>query len=262
MSQCWTPLQASQTQPRFWCCRIPQRRHWCTTHECVGAQILWNSLRHMLLQLLCLRKMSLSPHHDGLHPCQSSMRRCRPNHLSHLTFLHNQKLHCQHPRLTMLSCHFPTMMRHHRGSIKNQENLGYQLNKIHQKTFHRKCRRHPHWFLRQQPMKTFHLHPSFDETPSIKAAQAPETPTIPPVATRWRSGTLHLENPVSKRWRSDTLHPETPVPTTAPPQLRRRFRGKQPDPSEVSVNRPRLAPAQVMSTALAKSCDWSLGVDE
>ena len=37
------------------------------------------------------------------------------------------------------------------------------------------------------------------------------------------------------------------------------LRGKQPDPSEVSVKRPRLAPAQVMSTALAKSCDWSLG---
>ena len=93
------------------------------------------------------------------------------------------------------------------------------------------------------------------------------------MAKRWRPGTLHLENLVSKRWRSDPLHPETPVPTTAPPQLRwragvlralrpfRRLRGKQPDPSEVSVKRPRLAPAQVMSTALAKSCDWSLGID-
>ena len=108
--------------------------------------------------------------------------------------------------------------------------------------------------------------PWFDETPSLKTAQAPETPTIPSVAQR-RSGTLHLENPVSKRWRSDTLHPETPVPTTDPPQLRwragvlralrpfRRLRGKQPDHSEVGVKRPRLAPAQVMSTALAKSCD-------
>ena len=87
--------------------------------------------------------------------------------------------------------------------------------------------------------------PSFDETPSLKTA-----PTIPSVAKR-RSSTLHLENPVSKRWRSGALHPETPVPTTAPPQPRwrpfRRLRGKQPDPSEVSVKRHRLAPAQVLS---------------
>ena len=33
---------------------------------------------------------------------------------------------------------------------------------------------------------------SFDETQSLKTAQAPETPTIPSVAKR-RSGTLHLE---------------------------------------------------------------------
>ena len=70
-------------------------------------------------------------------------------------------------------------------------------------------------------MKTFFTSaPSFDETPLLKAAQVPETPTISSVAKRWRSGTLHLENPVSKRWRSGALHPETPVLTTTPPQLR------------------------------------------
>ena len=100
--------------------------------------------------------------------------------------------------------------------------------------------------------------PSWNETPPI-IAHAPDTPTVPSV---------------SKRWRSDTLHPETPVPTTATPQLRwragvlnalrpfRRLRGKQPEPSEETVKRPRLDPAQVMSTALVKSKDWSLGVDE
>ena len=128
-----------------------------------------------------------------------------------------------------------------------------------------------------QPSSTIHEDvpppvPSFDETPFV-TAPVPETPTIPPVAKRWRSGTLLLENPVSKRWRSDTLHPETPVPTTASPQLRwragvlrglrpfRRLRDTQSDPSE-RVKRSLLAPAQVMSTALAKHCDWSLGFDE
>ena len=91
----------------------------------------------------------------------------------------------------------------------------------------------------------------------------------------WQSvGDLtHFISRISKRWRSDTLHPETPVPTTTPPQLRwracvlralrpfRRRRDKQSDPSEVSVKRSRLAPAQVMSTGWAKICDWSLGFD-
>ena len=36
--------------------------------------------------------------------------------------------------------------------------------------------------------------PSFDETPLLKTAPMPETLTIPSVAKRWRSGTLHLEN--------------------------------------------------------------------
>ena len=88
----------------------------------------------------------------------------------------------------------------------------------------------PPWFDETPPPPStthediFPPAPSFDETPPLKAAQVPETPTIPSVAKRWRSGTLHLENPVAKRWRSDTLHLETPVPTTRPPQLRWRAR--------------------------------------
>ena len=156
----------------------------------------------------------------------------------------------------------------------------------------------PPWFDETpQPSSTIHEDvlppaPSFDETPFVTAPvpetptipsvaerwrpgalhPVPETPTIPSVAKRWRSGALHLENPESKRWRSGTLHPETPVPTTTPPQLRwrasvlralrpfRRLRDTQSDPLE-RVKRSRLAPAQVMSTALARHCDWSLGFD-
>ena len=185
------------------------------------------------------------------------------------------------------------MMIHHHGSIKNQKHRGFATDTGYtQQTFHSKCRRHPYRFLRHgrsrisppppwfdetpPPPSTSHADisppaPSFHETPPLKTAQAPETPNIPSVAKCWRSGILHLENPVSKRWRSDTLHPETPVPTTTPPQLRwragvlralrpfRRLRDKQPDPSEVSVKRPRWATAQVMSTTLVKRCDWSLG---
>ena len=38
--------------------------------------------------------MCLQPHHHGLHLCKSSMKCLRSNHLSHLTLIHNQKLHC------------------------------------------------------------------------------------------------------------------------------------------------------------------------
>ena len=105
---------------------------------------------------------------------------------------------------------------------------------------------HPPWFDETlQPSSTIHenvLPPSlsFDDIPFVTAPvpetptipfvakrwrsgalhPVPETPTIPSVAKRWRSGTLHLEKPVSKRSQSDTLHPETPVPTTTSPQLR------------------------------------------
>ena len=134
----------------------------------------------------------------------------------------------------------------------------------------------PPWF-DGNPPSTIHedvLPPvrSFDETP-FAPAPVPETPTIPSVAKRWRSGTLHLENPGSKRWRSDSLHPETPVPTTTPPQLRwragvlralrpfRRLRDKQADPSE-RVKRPRLAPAQIMSAALERAVIGLLDLTE
>ena len=82
-----------------------------------------------------------------------------------------------------------------------------------------------------------------------------------------------LKNPASKRWRPDTLHPETPVPTTTHPQLRwragvlralrpfRRLRDTKSAPSE-RVKRSRLAPAQVMTTTVAKHGDWSLDFDE
>ena len=102
--------------------------------------------------------------------------------------------------------------------------------------------------------------PSFDETPFV-TVPVPETPTIPSAAKRWRSGALHPvpETPTipsaAKRWRSGTLHLENPVSKRF-----RRLRDTQSDPSE-GVKRSRLAPAQVMSTALAKHCDWSLGFD-
>ena len=126
------PLRVSQTHPRSQCCRIPQCMHQCAAHECVGAQMHWNSLRHSLLCPLCLRKMCLQPHHHGLHLCKSSMRRRRPNHLSLLTLRHNPKLHFQHPQLMMNPCHFSTMMIHHHGSIKNPKHSGFLPSRIHQ----------------------------------------------------------------------------------------------------------------------------------
>ena len=74
--------------------------------------------------------------------CQSSMRRRRPNHLSLLTLIHNPKLHFQHPQL-MNPCHVPTMMIHHHGSIKNPKHSGFLPSRIHQRSFHGKCRHHP-----------------------------------------------------------------------------------------------------------------------
>ena len=241
------------------------------------------SPRHRLLNLLCLRNMCLQPHHPGLHLCQSSM----------LTLIHNPKLHCQHPTDDA------PMPLHHDDDTPPW--VYQEHHKINHQTFYSKCRRHPYMFLRhgrsrtcplviqlfrrhlvstklhhhhQNPMKTFYLRPLRSTRLHHSDRHRPQNiPTIPSVAKR-RSGTLHLENPVSKRWRSDTSYPETPVPTTASSQLRwragdlralrpfRRLRGKQRDPSEVSAKRPRLAPAQVISTALTKSCDWSLGVAE
>ena len=67
MSQCPTSSQMSQTHLRSQCCQIVCM-HQCGTHECVGAQMFWNTLRHRLFHhLLCLRKLCLQPHHHGLH---------------------------------------------------------------------------------------------------------------------------------------------------------------------------------------------------
>ena len=136
----------------------------------------------------------------------------------------------------------------------------------------------PLWFDETpQPPSTIHDDvlppvPSFDETPFLTAPFR-EAPTIPSVARRWRSRTFHLDNLVLKRWRSDTVHPETLVPTTTPPQLRwragvlralgpfRRLRDTHSDPSE-RVKRSRLAPTPVMTTTVAKHCDWSLDFEE
>ena len=232
--------------------------------------MFWNILRHRLFHhSLCLRKKCLQPHHHGLHLCQSPLRRRRFNNLLHLTLMCNLSFHRQRLQQMMIPCRFLRLMIHHHGSIRNQRHRGFPPSTIHE----------------DGPPPVL----SFDETPFV-TAPVPETPTIPSVAKRWRSRALHPvpETPtipsVAKRWRSgrescierwrsDTLHPETLVPTITPPQLRwragvlrpmrpfRRLRDTQSDPSE-RVKRSRLAPAQVMSTALAKHCDCSLGFDE
>ena len=109
--------------------------------------------------------------------------------------------------------------------------------------------------------------PWFDET-----RPPPETAAHAPAKRRSDLSFPDTVPPLSKRWRSRTLHPETLVPTTASPikaspstaqqgwragvlrALRpcRRVRGKQADPSEVIVKRPRLDPAQVMPTTLVE----------
>ena len=136
----------------------------------------------------------------------------------------------------------------------------------------------PPWFDETPPPpSTTHedivlLAPSFDETPSLKSAQVPELRRF----HLWqRVGDLaHFISRILYRCAGDpiTLHLETPVPTTTPPQLRwragvlralrpfRRLRDKQSYLSE-RVKRPRLAPAQIMSAALEKGCNWSLGFD-
>ena len=129
---------------------------------------------------------------------------------------------------------------------------------------------HPPWFDETSPPpSTTHEDvlppaPSFGETPSLKTAQVPETPTIPSVAKRWRSGALHQvpETPtipsVAKRWRSGTLHLENPA---TPSQLRwragvlralRPFRRLQDKQSSERVKRPRLTPAQINVSSIGK----------
>ena len=52
--------------------------------------MFWNIPRHRLLyHPLCLRKMCLPPHHQGLHLCQSPLKRRRFNNLLHLTLMCN-----------------------------------------------------------------------------------------------------------------------------------------------------------------------------
>ena len=46
------------------------------------------------------------------------------------------------------------MMIHHHGSIKNLKHCGFLPNKIHQQTFHSKCRHHPYRFLRHGRTRT------------------------------------------------------------------------------------------------------------
>ena len=255
--------------------------------------MFWNVLGHRLIHLLCLRKMCLQQHRHGLHLCQSHMRRRRFIHLSLLTLMCSPRFRRQHPQKTMIPCHFPPVedtppwfyQEPETPWISTEEDTpGIIPQQVPSPPIQIPPSREetnmstgvsisppPPWFDETpQPASTVRedvlpLVPVFDETP------------VPSVSKRWRSGTLHPEThvpSVSKCWRSDMLHPETPVPTTVLPQLRwragvlralrpfRRLQGKQPDPSEISAKRPPLALAQVMTTAVAKHGDWSLGFDE
>ena len=51
MSQCPTSSQMSHTHLRSQCCQI-LCMHQCAIHECVGAQMFWNTLRHRLFHHL------------------------------------------------------------------------------------------------------------------------------------------------------------------------------------------------------------------
>ena len=158
---------------------------------------------------------------------------------------------------------------------------------------------HPPWFDETpQPSSTIHEDgsppvPSFDETPFV-TAPVPETPTIPSVAKRWRSGALHPvpETPNDSFcgktlaiW--NTSSRESCIEALAIRYVASRDSCSDHSASTASVarrcyaccasisktprhtirsservKRSRLAPAQVMSTAVAKHCDWSLGFDE
>ena len=112
-------------------------------------------------------------------------------------------------------------------------------SRIHQRSFHSKCRHHPYRFLSHGRSRTCplvilsfrplshgstKLHrrpstphedflpsaPSFDETPPLKTAQAPENPDhsiCGKALAIWHTSSREC---VSKRWRSGTLLPETP----------------------------------------------------
>ena len=246
MSQCQTPLQASQTHPRSQCCRIPQCMHQCATHECVGAQILLElptpqtALPVVSPQNVPQATQPWSTPVPVIHETPPAQPPVTP----HIDTQPETSLP------TSSTDDAPMPLSHDDDTppwvYQEPETPWIPTHKTHQRFFHSKCRRHPNRFLRHgrsrtcplviqlfppppwfdetpPPPSTSHEDilppvPSFDETPPLKTAPAPETPNIPSVAKHWRSGTLHLENFVSKRWRSDTLHPETPIPTTAPPQ--------------------------------------------
>ena len=124
----------------FWHIRDPSfveflwRPHMCASHECIDAQMLYNSFSHRLLHLSCLRKVCLLPYNLDPHPCG-------PNHLSPFPFLHNQ-----HPQLMMFPYNFPTMMLHHHAFIKNPKAGGFfSPNK------------NPYMFLHHEKKRTFPL---------------------------------------------------------------------------------------------------------
>ena len=234
------PLQVRQRHPRSQCCRIPQCVHQCATHECVGAQMLWNSLRHRLLLLLCLRKMRtpmpvtretpsvqqpVTPHTDTKPETPFPTSSTDDDPMPLLQEDDTPPWVYQEPETSWTSTEqdTPAIIPQQVPSPPIQISPSREESNM---STGDPIIPPPPWFDETPPPpSTTHEDilppaPSFDETPPLKTAQAPETLTIPSVAKRWRSGTLHLENPVSKRWRSDTLHPATPVPTTTPPQLR------------------------------------------
>ena len=229
------------------------------------------------------------------------MRRRRLDHLSPLTLIHNPKLHCQHPQLMMLPCHFRTMMIHRHWSIKNQKTLWIPSEQdTPERSFHSKCRRHLYRFLRHGRsrtcplvMQSFRRHLGSTKLYHRHQQHMTKFYLRHLGSTRLHHSKLHRPQKLRpfRLWQSGdpahfisrTLFRSVGDPIRCIPRLLfrprrlhsfggvqvscvlrpfRRLRGKQPDPSKVSVKRPRLALAQAMSKALAKNCDWSLGVDE
>ena len=92
----------------------------------------------------------------------------------------------------------------------------------------------------QLPLPSIQVSPSREET-NVSTGDS----MIPPPP--WFD-----ETPQQLRWRAGVLRALRPF---------RRLRDTQSDPSE-RVKRSRLGPAQVMSTAVAKHCDWPLDFDE
>ena len=85
-------------------------------------------------------QICLQPHHHGLHLCQSPVKRRQCNNMSHLTLICNLSFHRQRPQQMMIPCRFLTLMIHHHGFIRNQKHRGSLLTRIHQRSYHSKCR--------------------------------------------------------------------------------------------------------------------------